>query len=145
MADGERLPRGARGLKLLVLAVGKVAGPERELCARYQERAQKLGRQIGVTGVTVTELADKTGPTRAADEGAAMLAKAPQGALIALDERGTTFTSERFAKAFQARLDQGTSTMVFAIGGADGHPPAVREAASELLSLSKMTLPHQLA
>ncbi|MEO1105498.1 MAG: 23S rRNA (pseudouridine(1915)-N(3))-methyltransferase RlmH [Pseudomonadota bacterium] len=132
-------------MKILILAVGKVAGPERDLCARYTERALKLGRQIGISGLTVTELADRVGPTRAADEGAALIAKAPKGPLIALDERGKGVSSEGFANALQAKLDAGKSTITFAIGGADGHPPAVRERASEILSLSPMTLPHQLA
>lgn len=128
-----------------MLAVGKAAGPEKELCDRYRERAAGLGRQVGVSAVDVLEISDKTGPRRAAEEGAALLAKVPKGRLIALDERGKTLTSERFAGLVQRWMDDGVAAASFAIGGADGHPPAVRDASHDVISLSPMTLPHALA
>lgn len=146
MADGERLPRGARGLNLSVLAVGRATkGPERELCARYRERAEKAGRQIGIGAVTVRELPDGDGPTRAADEGRALLAARPKGVLVVLDERGEMWTSVTLADRLQTFLDRGEPAVAFAIGGADGHPDAVRDAAGHVLSLGRMTLPHLFA
>ncbi|MEL7090050.1 MAG: 23S rRNA (pseudouridine(1915)-N(3))-methyltransferase RlmH, partial [Planctomycetota bacterium] len=53
--------------------------------------------------------------------------------------------SPAFASLIQRQLDAGTSRLIFAIGGPDGHGPAIRTAAQRTLSLSKMTLPHGLA
>lgn len=145
MAGGKRLPCGARGLKILVLAVGKAAGPEDELCKRYVTRAGPLARKMGVTDVSVRELADARGPTRATLEGQAILDKRPPGRLVALDERGAAWTSQKLARSLRDWADAGTPAVTFAIGGADGHCEAVREAADAVVSLSALTLPHQLA
>lgn len=146
MADGERDPRGARGLNVAVLAVGKATkGPERELIDRYVERAGKAGRQIGIGSVAVRELPDGEGPTRAADEGKALLAARPKGVLVVLDERGEAWTSVELANRLGDFLDRGEPSAVFAIGGADGHTAEVRDAAAHVLSLGRLTLPHLLA
>ena len=42
-----------------MLAVGRLkAGPERELCDRYLERARKGGPKFGLRGFTVEEIAE---------------------------------------------------------------------------------------
>nr|WP_255720670.1 23S rRNA (pseudouridine(1915)-N(3))-methyltransferase RlmH [Acuticoccus kalidii] len=133
-------------MNILVLAVGKASkGPERDLCARYLERASKSGRQLGLSSVTVKELADAQGPTRAALEGDRLLAQRPPGVLVALDETGAAWSSIDFANRLQTWLDEGAGTVTFAIGGADGHSDAVKSAASHRVSLGAITLPHLLA
>lgn len=63
----------------------------------------------------------------------------PKGArLIALDERGRDFTTERFA----ALLGEPSA---FVIGGADGLSMSLKSRADLLLKLSSLTLPHALA
>ena len=62
----------------------------------------------------------------------------PRSRLVALDERGKDLTTRQFA----ALLAQPTA---FVIGGADGLDPSLRKAASLLLRLSALTLPHALA
>lgn len=146
MADGQPVPRGARRLNILVLAVGKASkGPERELCARYAERAAKSGRALGIGRVEVRELPDGQGPRRAEVEAADLLSRVPSGRLVALDEKGATVGSETFAGRIQDWLDRGEPAVTFAIGGADGHGDAARVAADWTLSLGPMTLPHLLA
>jgi 23S rRNA (pseudouridine1915-N3)-methyltransferase len=61
-----------------------------------------------------------------------------------LDERGKLATSREFAASLGALRDQGVQRFVFVIGGAYGFPPALRER-FPLLSLSKLTFPHDLA
>ena len=62
--------------------------------------------------------------------------------VIALDATGTTFTSEAFA----ARLEAWSSPLaVFVVGGPLGLDPAFRAEAAATVSLSAMTLPHDLA
>jgi 23S rRNA (pseudouridine1915-N3)-methyltransferase len=64
---------------------------------------------------------------------------------ILLDPRGKAATSEEFARTVgEAELE--ARDLVFVIGGADGLPDAWRKRPDvTLLSLSKMTFPHELA
>ena len=64
--------------------------------------------------------------------------------LVALDERGKTWSSVELAQWLGKQLQSGRD-LAFAIGGDEGLAPSVREKALLLLSLSKMTLPHRLA
>ncbi|WP_433967228.1 23S rRNA (pseudouridine(1915)-N(3))-methyltransferase RlmH [Tunturiibacter gelidiferens] len=64
---------------------------------------------------------------------------------ILLDSRGQQYSSEEFAGQIGRLRDAGTQRLVLAIGPADGWSPAARQRADLLLSLGRMTLPHQLA
>lgn len=76
-----------------------------------------------------------------------MLEKVRPGAeLVLLDSRGKEFSSEEFAKFLDRYQTSGEARpLVFAVGPADGFSDDIRERAGLLLSLSKMTLPHELA
>ena len=65
--------------------------------------------------------------------------------LILLDSRGKQLTSEEFAAQIGRHRDNGTQTLVLAIGPADGWSNAARARASLLLSFGAITLPHELA
>lgn len=65
--------------------------------------------------------------------------------LILLDSRGKQFSSEDFAAHLGGLRDSGAQAVVLAIGPADGWSAFARARASLLLSLSRMTLPHELA
>lgn len=69
----------------------------------------------------------------------------PNARKVLLDPLGRAVTSEEFSKIVgEAELD--ARDLIFVIGGADGLPPAWRGRAEvSLLSLSKMTFPHELA
>ena len=64
---------------------------------------------------------------------------------ILLDSRGKQFSSEEFAALLGRVRDKGAQRMVLAIGPADGWSKTARERGNVLLSLGRMTLPHQLA
>jgi len=64
---------------------------------------------------------------------------------ILLDSRGKQLSSEDFAATLAAHRDHGTQRLVLAIGPADGWSDAARARAALLLSLGRITLPHQLA
>jgi 23S rRNA (pseudouridine1915-N3)-methyltransferase len=64
---------------------------------------------------------------------------------ILFDSRGQQYTSEEFASQVGRLRDEGTQRVVFAIGPADGWSSAARQRADLLVSLGRMTLPHQLA
>ena len=69
----------------------------------------------------------------------------PKGArLVVLDERGEGMTSPEFAAFLSRSRDQGVSDLVFAIGGAYGFTDGFRSQAFKSISLSRMTLTHQM-
>ncbi len=80
------------------------------------------------------------------DEGQKLLSLVPQNSwLCVLDVAGAPLTSEEFAKKIAALTLDGVSNLTFVIGGAFGLSDELRQAASFRLSLSKMTLTHQMA
>lgn len=64
--------------------------------------------------------------------------------VVALDERGPERTSVELARWLDEQRRSGIPGLAFLVGEADGLPPAVVAAAHERLSLSRLTLPHQL-
>jgi len=135
-------------MRIGVHAVGRMkAGPERELAARYFDRFAKAGPAIGLEWAGVTEIAESRAQSAALrkQEEARALASALQGsALILLDETGKSIGSEAFAARIGEMRDSGTRSLVFAIGGADGHDPELRKNAALVLSFGAMTWPHQI-
>ena len=79
-------------------------------------------------------------------EADAMLAAVPAGAyLVAMDVAGAKMDSDGFYEWFKGLAETGCKDLVFAIGGPDGHDPVLLAQARQKLSLSAMTLPHELA
>ncbi len=64
--------------------------------------------------------------------------------LVLLDSRGKQFSSEELAE-FLEREQVNATPLLFAIGGSDGFSEEARRQAGLILSLGKMTLPHELA
>lgn len=75
------------------------------------------------------------------------LLEASQGChRIALDERGAIPTTRELAAKLTALENDGSvKTVAFLIGAADGHTPELRAACEMVLSLSKLTMQHELA
>lgn len=64
--------------------------------------------------------------------------------LVLLDERGRQFTSREFAAFIDHKGVSGVKNLIFAVGGPYGFSQEVYNRANSLLSLSKMTFPHEL-
>ncbi len=135
-------------MRVAILAVGRMkAGPERELVARYLDRAQASGKPLALAGFEVTELSESragSAAARKAEEAKALRSAAADGIVVALDERGKSITSEAFAGQLGRWRDDGRPTATFVIGGADGIEPEFARSADLLLSFSPMVWPHQL-
>jgi 23S rRNA (pseudouridine1915-N3)-methyltransferase len=76
---------------------------------------------------------------------AARTANRAPSTLVLLDSRGQQFTSEEFARFLDEQQGRSPQPLLLAVGPADGFSDQARKAASLLLSLGKMTLPHELA
>ncbi len=78
-------------------------------------------------------------------EGDLILAKlTPTDQLILLDENGSTFSSVKFSEYLQKKMNSGTKTLVFVIGGPYGFSDEVYQKAQGKISLSLMTFSHQM-
>ena len=123
-------------------------GPERELVARYLDRAVQTGKPLGLTGFAITELVESrasSGPSRKADEARAIAEHLPDHSpWIALDEHGKSIGSDDFAQKLARWRDDGKPALSFVIGGADGLDPNFVKTADLTLSFSPLTWPHQL-
>jgi 23S rRNA (pseudouridine1915-N3)-methyltransferase len=78
------------------------------------------------------------------DEGARMQKALPKnGYVIALDGEGKQHSSEELAQQLSRWMELGRD-LAFLIGGPDGLAPNCLQAASQRISLGRMTLPHPL-
>jgi 23S rRNA (pseudouridine1915-N3)-methyltransferase len=78
-------------------------------------------------------------------EGELILSKLnPTDQLILLDENGTAFSSLKFSDYLQKKMNSGTKTLVFVIGGPYGFSEEVYQKAQGKISLSLMTFSHQM-
>ena len=136
-------------MRVGIVAIGRMKqGPERELVARYLDRAKAGGKALGLTGFAVTELPESrasAATARKAEEARAIGDHLPGGTtLVALDEHGASLGSAPFARKLSAWRDAGREAVSFVIGGADGIDPDLLKSAELTLSFSSLTWPHQL-
>ena len=80
-----------------------------------------------------------------AEEWSRIRAKVPSTShLVLLDERGKSYTSKAFSQQLQTWQQHGQD-VAFVIAGADGVNSEHRQQADACISLSDMTLPHDMA
>lgn len=127
-----------------VVAVGKIrhAG-SRGLCEEFARRAR---RYAPLTVHEVTESRGRRQPHEALRaEAEALLRAWPDAARgVALTRSGRALDSTAFAKQV-GRWREDARDVCFLIGGAFGLDASLLERADDALSLSPMTLPHELA
>lgn len=137
-------------MRLVVASIGRLKnGPERDLAARYRERAAALGRSHGFPGCDLIERPEsqaRRAADRQAEEGQAILAHCPpEAALLAYDERGRSdLSSEGLAEKVGLWRDAARPVLVIAVGGPDGLDATVRARADLILAFGAATLPHGL-
>ncbi|RFC62046.1 23S rRNA (pseudouridine(1915)-N(3))-methyltransferase RlmH [Fulvimarina endophytica] len=137
-------------MRLSIAAIGRMKrGPEQDLFERYVDRLKKAGPQVGLEWRGLSdypEARDGEADLRKRDEAARLKgAIDPSAATILLDERGKTPTSPEFAALLGTWRDAGTRDCALLIGGPDGFDPEMRKSADYVLSLGRLTFPHQIA
>jgi 23S rRNA (pseudouridine1915-N3)-methyltransferase len=121
-------------VKLKVAWIGKTKEPAiQSLTDEYLERLSRYAEAEAVS------LKDEAALMRLCTRDA----RPARHALVLLDGRGKQFSSEELAKFLSDY--QGRNTLLFAVGPADGFTDQARLAATLILSLSKMTLAHEIA
>ena len=135
-------------MRLTIIAVGRLKrGPERDLVARYHERAVKAGRSVGFRAVDLVEVSESPArdtARRMTEESIAIASVIPDGAaVVILDERGDSLDSAGFTRILQRWRDEARD-VAFVIGGPDGLADSLRDRAERRLGFGAATWPHQL-
>jgi len=129
--------------RLEILAVGRLDADLRPAFAHYERLLGGLCR-LSVREVREVPLRGRAAAEVLRDEGRRLLSElSPGGVTVALDAVGRTYDSEAFATRLRTWSEAGAVT--FVVGGSLGLADEVKAAARESLSLSALTLPHQLA
>lgn len=110
-------------------------------CRFYLERLRPYSK------VSVIELKAAKGKLIADSQKAEseQLLKAASGHLVALDEGGKALSSVQFAAFISELENRSISQLSFLVGGAAGHSARLKQSVAAKFSLSKLTLPHDLA
>lgn len=133
-------------MRLKIVAVDKLRDSSyRALTRDYLSRLEHY------TNVEMLEV--KSASRRASDagevkriEGEDLLAAVEdEQIIVALDERGKSMTSKELASWLNDEMVGGTRSIAFIVGGANGLDRAVRKRARKVVSLSAMTMPHEMA
>lgn len=121
-------------MKIRILAIGK---PKLRYAsdgvAEFEKRLQRMAK------VEIEYLKDRQGCPE-------LLLRSEGSYRIAMDERGSLFTTSEFVKQINSLEERGEiKTVSFLIGGSDGHSELLREKCDAVLALSQLTLQHELA
>ncbi len=132
-------------MKIRILTVGKPADPHyRALCEGYLER---IRHYVPVEHVFIRQV-KVAGPVAAilAREEEQLLGKiGAQEWCVALESGGKGMDSLAFSAALARHMAAGRDALVFCVGGPHGLGEGVLRRANQRLSLSAMTMAHELA
>jgi 23S rRNA (pseudouridine1915-N3)-methyltransferase len=120
-------------MKIRLILLGKTR--RAEIRALLDDYVRRISRYADIE---ITEVANSPAALRKlkADSAAAW---------VLLDASGRQFTSQQFARWLADQRDRGTRELLFVCGDAEGFPEEWRRRVHTKLSLSTMTLPHELA
>lgn len=131
-------------MKITLLTVGKPRNNLfREGTLLYLERIKNF---FSVEWVTVPDSLQKKDHARIrSGEGELILKRIRErDRVVLLDERGSQYTSPDFSKWFERTMEQTSGRIIFIIGGPYGVSQPVKQRADNMISLSRMTFPHDL-
>ncbi len=120
-------------MRLQVLMIGKTRRPE--MCAIIDDYVNRIRRSCPIE---ILEVRDAEAALKKLDADRAATS-------ILLDAGGRTMDSNALARWLGELRDRGTRQVIFVCGNADGFPESLRQRVSQKLSLSAMTLSHELA
>lgn len=126
-------------MKLIIIAIGKEKDfSGSEVVAEYTSRISHY-LPIEWRYITASNVQD--------EEKSIMRMIEKEGAgsyCIALDEIGKQINSVQLSEFIQVRMNESTRSLMFIIGGSYGLSDTLRKQVQSVISLSKMTFPHQI-
>jgi len=120
-------------MRLQLLMIGKTRRPE--MCAILDDYVKRIRHSCPLE---IIEVRDAEAALKKLDADRAATA-------ILLDAGGRTIDSNALAKWLGDLRDRGTRQVIFVCGNAGGFPESLRDRVPQKLSLSAMTLSHELA
>ena len=131
-------------MKIIILSVGKPK--DVHVVSLAEHYFKRLRSFVPVVLENVPEAKDPLPSRKVEREGASILKiLRERDFLVTLEERGECFPSLQFAEWVKASVEHAPGRVVLAIGGAFGLAEEVRRRSNFSLSLSPMTMPHELA
>ncbi len=121
-------------MKIRLLMLGKTR--REEIRALVDDYVRRIGRYAEIE---ISELRD--GSPAALRK----LKIEPSATVVLLDAAGKQFTSQQFARWLGDLRDRGAREVIFLCGDAEGFPSDLRGSAQQKISLSTLTMPHELA
>jgi len=128
-------------VQVRVFWIGKTRLPG--IAALTEEYGKRLVRYCDFQGEELRQGKKSVGGFTAAE--AALLARSEGAYRVVLDPAGKPWSSPELAAFLKKKRDGGNRAVAFCVGGAEGFSQPFRGRADLLLSLSPMTLPHELA
>lgn len=120
-------------MKIRLMMLGKTRRAEmRALLEEY------IGRVRRFTPIEAVEFRDGEAALR-------KLAAEGGRVIVLLDAQGRRYRSEEFAAWLGEQRDRGVREMIFLCGDAEGFPERARKLAGHSMTLSSLTLSHELA
>lgn len=133
-------------MKGVLIVVGKTTDKRFE--AIIQEYIERIRHYIPFTIEVIPELKNTKGLSQDEQkkrEGEQILKSLQAGDyIVLLDEHGSERNSMDFASWMQKKMAAGPKRLVFIVGGPYGFSDAIHQKGNEEISLSRMTLSHQM-
>ncbi len=133
-------------MKLKFLWIGKTKDSLfGEIESRYLGRVEKYfsAGQISVPDLKKTDPRQQA--TQLERESRRIQSKlSPDTYLVVLDDTGKQLTSEGLALFFEDLMNRGVPEITFVVGGYLGIPQKIKDLANMKLSLTRLTLPHEM-
>ena len=132
-------------MKVSIVVVGRVKGPLADGVADYEARAARYWK-LDVVEVASGAARGREDPeaVRAAEAERILARVGDRAEVVALTREGTP-SGSRGLSAYLSELALHSSDVAFVIGGAWGLGEPVLQRAARTLTLSSMTLPHEVA
>ena len=133
-------------MKTILLVVGRTVEPH--FITAINDYVQRTRRYLSFDLEVIPELKNTkslSAEVQKEKEGELILkALQPGDVVVLLDEGGKEMRSVEFASYMERKMNSVNKRLVFIIGGPYGFSPKVYAAAHEKMSLSRMTLSHQM-
>ena len=133
-------------MKFKFLWIGKTKDPLfAEIESRYLGRINKYfsTENVFVTDLKKRDLRQRV--TQLARESRKIESKLSMSSyIVVLDDAGKQFTSREFASFFEDLMNRGVPVINFVVGGHLGIPEKIKNLAKLKLSLTRLTLPHEM-
>ena len=126
-------------MKYIISTIGKIKNNDEDLITR------KYLKRIRIIELKQYEVKTKNKKQKIEEEADKLINSTPKnGKLILLDEEGENISSADLAKLILNWSNNNVTSVNFVIGGAFGNGIKIKKSADKIISLGKLTWPHQM-